>query len=85
MSNMFMTINNGRLPDPQVYALAVKLQRLIVTFNARDFKELAARSLDTGIIGVSANLPSYHIDTKLTALLVRSSARALYGKLTTCW
>jgi predicted nuclease of predicted toxin-antitoxin system len=76
-------LNSAGLPDPEVYALAAKLQRLIVTFNARDFKELATRSIDTGIVGVSANLPSHQIDTKLTALLVRSSAKALLGKLTT--
>lgn len=75
-------LGSAGLPDPEVYALAVKLQRLIVTFNARDFKALATRSLDTGIVGVSANLPSHQIDTKLTALLVRSSAKALYGKFT---
>ena len=76
-------LDSGGVPDPQVYELAAKLQRLIVTFNARDFKALATRSQDTGIIGVSANLSSHQIDTKLTALLVRSSAKALHGKLTT--
>ena len=50
-------LKSGGLPDPQVYDLAAKLQRLIVTFNARVFKSLATGSLDTGIIGVSANLP----------------------------
>jgi len=53
-----------------------------VTINARDFKALAAQSQNTGIIGVSAHLSSHQIDTKLTALLVRSSAKALLGKLT---
>lgn len=76
-------LGNAGLPDPQIYALAMKLQRLIMTFNAKDFKALATRSHDTGIIGVSANLQSHQIDTKLTALLVRSSAKALLGKLTT--
>ncbi len=58
----------GGLSDSQVFDLAVKLQRLIVTFNARDFKALAMQSQDIGIIGVSANLSSHQIDTKLTAL-----------------
>lgn len=71
------------IADPDVYTLAVKFQRLIVTFNARDFKALATRSQDTGIIAVSASLSSQQIDTKLTALLVRSSAKALLGKLST--
>jgi predicted nuclease of predicted toxin-antitoxin system len=76
-------LNSAGLLDPQVYDLAVKLRRLIVTFNAKDFRKLATRSQVIGIIGVSANLPSHRIDTKLTALLVRSSAKALLGKLTT--
>jgi predicted nuclease of predicted toxin-antitoxin system len=76
-------LGSGGIADPDVYALAVKLQRLIVTFNARDFKLVATRSQVTGIIAVSATLPSQQIDTKLTALLVRSSAKALLGKLTT--
>lgn len=76
-------LKSAGLPDLNVYALAVKLQRLIVTFNAKDFKALATRSHGTGIIGVSANLSAHQIDTKLTALLIRSSAKALLGKLTT--
>ncbi|SRR6266567_3414426 len=76
-------LKSGGLSDPQVYDLAVKQQWLIVTFNAKDFRELATQSQETGIIGVSTNLPSHQIDTKLTALLVRSTANALLGKLTT--
>jgi len=68
-------LNNGGLPDRHLYALAMKLQRLIVTFNASDFKSLASHCFDTGIIGVSANLPTPQIDTKLAALLVRSSEK----------
>src|SRR5947209_20592468 len=75
-------LGSGGIADPDVYALAVKQKRLIVTFNARDFKTLAPQSQDIGIIGVSANLPSQQIDTKLTALLVRSSEKSLLGKLT---
>ncbi len=76
-------LKSAGLPDPDIDTLAAKLQRLIVTFNAKDFKELAIRSQNTGIIGVSAHLSSHQIDTTLTALLVRSSAKALLGKLTT--
>src|SRR5690242_813604 len=76
-------LNSGGLPDPQVYDLAVTLLRLVVTFNVSDFKALATRSLETGIIGVSTHLSSHQLDTKLTSLLVRSSAKSLLGKLTT--
>src|SRR5436305_11708813 len=58
------------LPDPEVYRLAVKLQRLIVTYNAKDFQDLATRTMKSGVISVSTNLPSHQIDTKLTALLI---------------
>ncbi len=54
-------LKSGGLSDPQVYDLAVKQQRLIVTFNAKDFRELATQSQETGIIGVSTNLPSHQI------------------------
>src|SRR5579859_7527911 len=75
-------LNSGGLSDPRVYDLAVKLKRLIITLNVKHFKELAKLSQNTGIIGISAHLSSHQIDTKLTALLVRSSVKALYGQFT---
>ena len=76
-------LHSGGLPDPQVYALAVQLKRQLVTYNTKDFAALVTQSQEIGVIGVSASLPLHQIDTKLTALLVRSSAKALLGKLTT--
>jgi hypothetical protein len=70
------------LPDEEVYELAAMQKRLIVTYNAKDFKRLAANSTDTGVIGVSALMPYAHIDNKLTALLTKSGKPALYGKYT---
>lgn len=75
-------LNSGGLPDLQVYDLAVKLKRLVITFNVKHFKGLSKLTKDTGIIGISANLSSHQIDTKLTALLVHSSVKTLYGKFT---
>lgn len=46
-------LNKGGLKDPEVYKLAEKLKRIIVTFNDKDFKDLASKSINTGIIGVS--------------------------------
>jgi hypothetical protein len=40
------------LPDEEVYALAIQLKRLIVTYNAKDFRRIAGNSQDTGVIGV---------------------------------
>ena len=71
------------LLDPNVYTFACKTQRLILTFNGDDFKALAAKSRETGIVFLSDNLPNERIDSKLTALLSKSKPNALYGKFTT--
>jgi predicted nuclease of predicted toxin-antitoxin system len=74
--------HQGGVPDSQVYELAIHQQRLIVTYNAKDFIDLAARSSQTGIIALSPSLPLHQIDTKLTALLIRNTSKALCGKFT---
>jgi hypothetical protein len=70
------------LPDTEVYALAAKHRRLIVTYNSKDFRRLVHQSQETGVIGIGVLVPYHHIDTKLTALLTRSSEKALFGKYT---
>ncbi len=70
------------LPDTEVYAFARESKRLIVTYNAKDFRRLAHNSKETGVIGVPALMPYYHIDNKLTSLLINSNAHALKGKYT---
>ena len=75
-------LNKSGLADPQVYTLAAKLQRILVTYNIKDFRQLASQSQDTGIIGISPNLQLHQIDTKLTALLLRCNQKALFGKYT---
>ncbi len=75
-------LNQSGLKDPPVYALASKLNRLIITFNGDDFIKLVEQGSQTGVINISANLRSDQIDTKLTALLTKNSPNALYGKFT---
>lgn len=75
-------LKSGGLSDPQVHALAATVQRLIVTYNAKDFKDLATRNKDTGVLALSPNLSLHQIDTKLTALLIRSTPKDLRGKCT---
>ena len=70
------------LPDTEVYAYAVQEKRLIVTYNAKDFRRLAQNSKETGVIGVPALMPYHHIDNKLTSLLINSSSNALQGTYT---
>jgi predicted nuclease of predicted toxin-antitoxin system len=75
-------LSHTGLKDPSVYALASKLNRLIITFNGDDFKNMVAQSSQTGVINVSANLRYDQIDTKLTSLLTKSSPNALFDKFT---
>src|SRR6266446_1696460 len=65
-------LNQTGLKDPPVYALAGKLNRLIITFNGNDFKNMVAQSTQTGVINLSTNLRNDQIDTKLTALLTKT-------------
>lgn len=70
------------LPDPEVYELACKEQRLLVTYNVKDFKSLIQRGEDAGIIGVSPNLSLEQIDKKINSLLTKATKKELFGKLT---
>ncbi|MBI2022208.1 DUF5615 family PIN-like protein [Candidatus Daviesbacteria bacterium] len=70
------------LKDPDVHKYAIEQERIIITFNIKDFKPLAPLSNKTGVIGVSANMSLEDIDKKLTALLNKSSKKSLLGKLT---
>ena len=64
------------------HAYAIQENRLIVTYNAKDFRRLAQNSKKIGVIGVSALMPYHHIDNKLTSLLINSSPNALQGTYT---
>jgi hypothetical protein len=67
------------LPDPQVYELAVKQGRIILTTNVKHFRPLL-RDDCPGIIGIpDAWLPE-RIDTKLTALLMKHGATYFRGR-----
>lgn len=70
------------LSDEAVYECAKEEKRLIVTFNDKDFREIAARSSDTGVIGVSTNLTPDQIDKKLTSFLRKSIPKDLFGRFT---
>ena len=70
------------LPDTEVYEIAIKLRRLIVTYNTKDFRRMVHKSQDTGVIGVGVLVPYHHVDKKLTSLLTNSGEKALVGKYT---
>ena len=83
VKHIVIDLNISGLPDEKVYQEAAKRQRLIVTFNGNDFKDLAGKSNATGILYVSNNLSPEQIDRKLVALLIRSTPKSLYGRFTT--
>jgi hypothetical protein len=83
VKHIALDFNKAGISDEQVYQEAVKLHRLIITFNGDDFEDMARKSTTTGIISLSNNLTPEQIDTKLVALLVRSTSNSLYGKFTT--
>ncbi len=58
------------LPDPQVYELAVKQGRIMLTTNIKHFRPLL-RDDCPGIIGIPGAWLPGRIDTKLTALLMK--------------
>lgn len=69
----------GGIKDHSAYAVAVKNHRLFITFNYEDFRPMAEKSKESGVIGVSSNLPNDQIDTKLAAFLRRTNPKSLYG------
>src|SRR5918999_4456143 len=68
------------IPDPQVYELARKQGRILLTTNVKDFRPLLQDDCP-GIIGIpDAWLPD-RIDTKLTALLMRHGPNYFRGRI----
>lgn len=70
------------LTDLKVYERAVEEERIVVTNNIKDFKELANLNKKAGVIGITPNLSTGDIDKKLTALLRKTTPKELYGKYT---
>jgi len=68
------------ISDEKIWELAIKEGRLVITYNVKDFKKLVKTVKQSGVIGVSTNLPTDQIDKKLTALLSRSKKNNLYGE-----
>jgi hypothetical protein len=75
-------LNKGGITDNEVYELACKEKRLIVTYNIDDFKKLAQQSMKTGVIGITQAITPDKLDTKLNSLLSKSSEKSLYGTYT---
>jgi hypothetical protein len=67
------------LPDPQVYELAVKQGRILLTTNVKHFRPLL-RDDCPGIVGIPGAWLPDRIDTKLTALLMRHGPNYFRGR-----
>lgn len=80
MKHVASDLNLSGISDNKVYQVGVKLRRLIVTFNRKDFEPMALKSKETGIIAVSTNLSDEQIDKKITAILAKNTKGNLYGK-----
>ncbi len=74
--------NKGGIKDKEVYEIARKEKRIIITYNIDDFKKLAKQSSDTGVIGVTQVFTPDQLDTKLNSLLSESSEKSFYRKYT---
>lgn len=75
-------LNKGGIKDIEVHEIAIRQNRIIVTYNINDFRKLAKKSIKSGVIGVTQMLSPDKLDTKLNSLLSRSSEKTFYGNYT---
>lgn len=75
-------LNKGGVKDKEVYEIARKQKRIIITYNIDDFKQFAKRSNDTGVIGVTQGLTPEQLDAKLNSLLSKKPENFFYRKYT---
>ncbi len=68
--------------DKDVYEIACKQKRIIITYNIGDFRKLVTKSNRTGIIGITQAFTPEQLDTRLNSLLSESSEKSFYGKYT---
>ncbi|MFD9604219.1 DUF5615 family PIN-like protein [Streptomyces sp. NPDC059970] len=67
--------------DEDIYALAYKQQRIIVTINRDDFEQLIGTREDAGAISVPDGHDASRSDGKLAALLMRKAPKFFQGRL----
>ena len=71
-------LNLAGLPDPEIYELARKQSRIILTKNVKDFRPLLLED-SPGIISIPESWSLSRIDSKLTALLMRHGPNYFRG------
>lgn len=67
--------------DTDVYKLACKQGRIIVTINRDDFTKLIGTHDDMGVIALSDGKSAARVDAKLTALLIKHGSSYFKGKV----
>ena len=75
-------LNRSGIKDEEIYKMAVKQKRIIITYNTKDFREMAKSNNDSGIIGVSQGLTPDQLDTRLNSILSKNTKNTFYGKYT---
>ena len=75
-------LKKAGIDDGEVYKIAINQKRIIITYNARDFRRLAKTSKYTGVIGVTQGFTPDQLDIRLNFLLSKSSEKSFYGKYT---
>lgn len=73
-------LKKAGVKDPEVYKLAKRLKRILITFNGHDFKKLLQKDDGIGVISVPATMPEDQIDKKLTALFIQGRENTFKGK-----
>jgi predicted nuclease of predicted toxin-antitoxin system len=71
----------GGISDEEVYKMACRERRLIITINRDDFEKLVGTKGDRGVIAIADGPAAARTDTKLTALLMRHGPNYFRGRL----
>ncbi len=72
-------LKKGGLSDPEVYKIAKEQNRILITYNVKDFRPLI-ESDQPSVIGLSPQLSAIQIDLKLTSFLKILKQKDLLGK-----
>ena len=67
--------------DEEVYKMAWREERIIITINRDDFAKLVGTKDDCGIIAIPDGPAAARTDTKLTALLMQHGPNYFRGRL----
>jgi hypothetical protein len=72
-------LHHGGMDDQEIYALAVKQGRIILTKNVKDFRVLL-REDSLGVIGIPETWTPARLDSKLTALFKHHGPNYFRGR-----